>query len=213
MASIGSLSVSSIEEAFGLNPGDLKLVSDTAVSSTFLAKNGWTELESIPLRATRLEVMRGAFVGHVASVVTKLVGGVFEFAPGGISFVEYFVHNMARIYNCHVNYEVVAYVNENCRLMHPFSTSYAFAPLPLSRKPTVEKMAELVLVTICKDKCKEEEIIAYQLDGPNKDEYEDYKTCGNWGQLLVGLTKIDLDREVTSCSPKLLRQKKEQLNA
>ena len=44
-------------------------------------------------------------------------------------------------------------------------------------------------------------------------EYEDYKTSGNWGQLLCGFKKIDMDREVTLCSPKWLRQRKEQINA
>ena len=176
MASIDTLSVSSIEEAFGLKPGDLKLVFDTAASSPFLAKNGWTDLDGIPLRITRLEVMNGTFIGHVASTATKLIGGVFEFAPGGKSYDEYFVHNMARVYNCQVHYEIVAYVNENCHLVHPRSISYAFAPFPVSRKSTVEKMSELVLVTLCNEECKEGEICAAQLDGPNKGEYEDYKT-------------------------------------
>ena len=213
MAYIGTLTVSSIEEAFGLNPGDLKLVSDMTASSPFLTKNGWTDLEGIPLRISRLEIMNGTFIGHTASTLTKCVGGVFEFAPGGKSYDEYFIHNIARLYNCQVHYETVAYVNENCRLLHPSSTSYALAPFPLSRKSTVEKMTELVLVTLCNDKCKSSEICAARLNGPNKGEYEDYKKSGNWGQFLHAFEKIDMKEGVTSWSPKWLRQRKEQINA
>ena len=196
MAYIGSLSVSSIEEAFGLNDGDLKLVSDTAEPSPFIAKNGWTDIEGIPLRTTRFEVMTGASFGYFASIITKLIGGVFEFTPGGKIFEEHFVHNMARLYNFQFHFDVVAYVNENCRLVR------------VRTKPMVEKMTDLVLATLCNEKCIGDEVCANYLNGPNKGEYEDFNT-----QYLAAFRKIDMDLEVTSCSPKWLRQRKEQINA
>ena len=134
MASVGSLSVSSIEEAFGLKPGDLKLVSDTEAPSPFLAKNGWTYLEGVPLRIARLEVIKRTFISTFASIATQLTGGVFEFAPGGKSYDEYLVHNLNRLCNNHVHYEVDAYVNEGCHLLHAKSSSWR------TQDKTVEKM-------------------------------------------------------------------------
>ena len=212
MALIGSLSVSSIEEAFGLKPGDLKLVSDTTASAPFLAKNAWSHIESTPLRVTRLEVIKGTCMNRFASITANTVGPVFEFAKGGTSYDEYLIHNIMRLYNVQIHYEVVAYVNEKCRLVHPSSTSCGLALFP-GYNATVEKMTDLILVTLSNEECKEGEIGVFQADGPNQGEYEDYKMHGNWGKCLFAIRKIDMDGEVTSCSPEWLRQRKEQLNA
>ena len=174
MTSIGPLSISSIEEAFGLKPGDLQLVSDTEVSSPYLVKNGWTDLEGFPLRVTRAEVTAGTFMSKFASMATLLSSGVIEMAPGGSSYDEHFVHNIMRLYNSQVHYEVVAYVNEKCRIVYPSSQNLT---IPLSSKSTVEKMTDLVMTTLCNEQCEEGEVSAYYYEGPNHGKYADYKSC------------------------------------
>ena len=207
MATIGDLSVSSIEEAFGLNNGDLKLVSDDA-SSQLLTKNRWTPLEGLILRATRIEVIGSTFISNVASTATRLTGGVFEFEAGGRTYHEYLIHNLNRLYNNHIRYDIVAYVNEGCRLLHPSSSSYL---IPITSRTNVEKMKDLVMCTIDNEKCKEGEVYAAYLEGPNHGEYENYKTFGNLGKFFIAFEAIDMDT-INSCSPEWLRQRKEQIN-
>ena len=103
MATIGDLKVSSIEEAFGINPGDLKPVCDNNTLSELLVKNDWTYLENRIVRITRLEVIKSTFISNIASIATRFGGPVFDFVPGGKSYDEYLIYNRNRLYNIHVH--------------------------------------------------------------------------------------------------------------
>ena len=73
-----------------------------------------------------------------------------------------------------------------------------------------KKMTDLAMTTLCNEQCEEGEVSAYYLEGPNHGKYADYKSCGNVGKFLAGLRKIDMERDITWCSPQWLRQRKQE---
>ena len=203
--SIEGLSISDIEDSFGLKTGDLKLVSSTD-SLPYILKNGWSELEGYPLRATRLELINETWQNKIVRWIINLGPSIFEFAPGGKYYEEHGVYGLWRLWNFHVKYEVIAYVNENCRLFSPVAN-------PITGSSGVEKMTDLFLATLHNEKRKEGEICAYHVEGPMKGKYENYIGEGNIGKFLVGFRNIDMEQEVSCTAPKWLKERNEKNRA
>ena len=96
--SIEGLSISDIEDSFGLKRGDLKLVSSTD-SSPYILKKGWSELEGSRLRATRLELINETGLDKIVRWMINVGQPIFEFAPGGTYIEEHFVYGLCTDYD------------------------------------------------------------------------------------------------------------------
>ena len=193
MVTIGSLSTSEIESAFGLIPGDLKILSDPSVSLPFIINNYWTSLEGDLLRVIRSEMISSTCRSNLSFLLARFIGGVLELAPGGKSYDVYMIHNISRLYNSKIHFNVVGYINEGCRLV--------------TTGLKVEKMTDLVLCTFSKDKCQESEICTFSYEGPSHNEFENFKGDGNWGKFVEGISRVDL-QATTWYSPKWIRERK-----
>lgn len=196
MVTIGSVSTYEIETAFGLRPGDLKLLSDPSASLPFAINNYWTYLEGDPLRVIRSEVISNTCRSKLSFLLARFIGGVLELAPGGKSYDVYMIHNLSRLYNSKIHFDVVGYINEGCRLV--------------TTRPKVESMTDLVLCTFSKDKCQESEICTFSYEGPSHNEFENFKGDGNWGKFVEGISRVDL-QAATWYSPKWVKERKEKI--
>ena len=197
----GPLSITNIEDAFGLEAGDLKLLSRPD-SLPYVLKNAWTEIEGLPLRVTRLETVIPTQSSNIAKFMIAVGPSVYEMVPGGKAYNEHFVYGVWRFWNTHIHYEVFAYVNENTRLMAPL-------PHPVTGATKIEKMTDLWLATVDNTKCVEGEAAVCFFEGPKKGKYANGKEEGNIGKFFIGGRIIDMDKEVSCATPKWLIQRKE----
>ena len=118
MSFIDRLAVASVEKAFGLQPGDIKLIDDPACAK-LLKQNAWSKCEKTLGMLVRFELIReSSFNTGIGKWVAALSNPIFEF-PNGRVYKENVVQGPFRLFNLHPIYEVVAYVNEKCRLVKP----------------------------------------------------------------------------------------------
>uniref|UniRef100_A0A7M6DK64 Uncharacterized protein n=1 Tax=Clytia hemisphaerica TaxID=252671 RepID=A0A7M6DK64_9CNID len=201
MAFIGSLPVSDVEKAFGLNAGDIKLIDDPSCSE-LLKNNAWTKYEGSLLTLLNLIPIRQSSFARLARMVVWLGSPIFDFPEGGKSYNENVVYGLFRLYNLHAEYRVLAYINENCRLVQPV--------LPWDPKDKkIEKMTDLTISTFTEDQLKKTGNYAWYLEGPAKEEFLSDKD--NFGKVLVEFKPIDFENDIGFLSPRWLKNRVNEL--
>jgi len=204
MASIDNVLVGDVEKAFGLNAGDIKLI-DSPECAPLLKQNAWTKCERTLGVMDRFEtVRRSLFNTTYGRLVVALGSPIIDF-PDPTHYLENVVYGIFRLYNLFATYDVVAYVNENVRLLNGLMPWEA-------KNAKVEKMTDLVMVTFAKDEeLKEGEYAGWYLEGPSSEEY-----IGKWaniGKTFVSLKKIDLEEAAHGgcCTPAWLKKRAQEL--
>ena len=113
---IGSLPVASVEKAFGLKPGDVKLIDDPACTK-LIEQNAWTKYEKTLGIMVRFEAIRdSSFNTGYGKLLVALSKPIFDFISGRM-YTEHIVYGPFRLFNLQADYMVVGYVNENVRLV------------------------------------------------------------------------------------------------
>ena len=114
--SIGSLPVASVEEAFGLKPGDIKLIDDPACAE-LIEHNAWTKHKNTLGMMIRFKAIRDSnFNTGYGKWMVALGHPIIDFISGR-TYTENVVYGPFRLYNLHAQYMIVGYVNENIRLL------------------------------------------------------------------------------------------------
>ena len=117
MSFIGKLPVASVEEAFCLKPGDIKLINDPECAK-FIENNAWTKYKGTLGIMVRFEAIReSSFNTGYGKKVVAIGKPIIDFLSGSW-FTENIVYGPFRLKNLHLGYKVVGYVNENCRLVN-----------------------------------------------------------------------------------------------
>ena len=118
MLFLDKLPVASVEEAFCLKPGDIKLIDDPECTK-LIENNAWTKCWNTLGMIVRFKAIRESnFNTGYGKRVVATGQPIFEF-PSGRIYKENIVQGPFRLFNLHPIYEVVGYVNENCRLVKP----------------------------------------------------------------------------------------------
>ena len=118
MAYIDNVLVSDVEEAFGLNPGDIKLINSPECAP-LLKQNAWTRMENTLAKLNRFEVIKESSFSKSAQLVLWFGNPIFNFPEGGKLHQEKVLDGLFRIRNMNIDYHTVGWVDERRRLLHP----------------------------------------------------------------------------------------------
>eukprot|EP00111_Clytia_hemisphaerica_P003556 TCONS_00010168-protein len=202
MTHIDSVLVSDVEKAFGLNKRDVKLVGSPECAP-LLKQNGWCCVENAFAKLHRFEVIRHTSLTNTAQLVVWFGNPIFEFPEGGKIYKEKVLFGLFRLYNLHVEYRVVGWIDEYRRLVQPVFPWH-------SADKKVDHVTDLALSTLCDDKLNEDEVVAWYLEGPTSEEYISHKD--NLGKFLATFKSIDMKNDIRFWTPRWLKNRAKEVN-